>query len=889
MPDPVLVPFQVVVTPQGRAPYVATRYKKVFSSAPQAKGIQIISIGSFKGKLEDVYATWMNFIHEKEADYGSPLRLPLIALQEIVYKKYNGILAISANHEIEGVASYEIEHGMLDVSTLSPSPKNIDKGKIHSIQIMLRQGLMDRAKKLGLRITGMEDHPGEDYLQKMISWLEKQQPPGPPPRPGLKWKPQTSRWIRPKDGEKTETSAKISDKNISEMADELEAKYRGSSKWYRAVLAGEISDKERNETIWADLERLQTIKELLPEESRDKLNEAVSFLEKNKAAQASGAIRQAMMAAQKADLQDSSEEEPIAEMIIADRYKEDFKQAQLASENFLKIMPNKNNGDEIKQEMQSFATHLGVLGEWMRIEELRDHWQWADPGSGSDLARMGLRTALNEFMGKKDHFDKDREFFTTYGDEVSKETVEEASNKGKYNAAGLIPMIVQTQRVLKARKMNSISIFRGLNGNELFSQISDAMEKSDEIGIPHSGVSSYSANKETALDFAKFYGGFLDFDEESQDPEHGIILEKKIPSSSVLLDFNAIGGSDFWEEGEVLVDGDAVKTFNASDIQLIRNPKVIEKQHPPGPPPRPGLIWKPQTSRWIRPKEGEAPIRPVAEKVPVKRQHRRKEVPVMVRPEEGQKRTSGDIPIPPGWVDVWVNPDPNGKLQTTGLDKAGRKQYKHSKKHSEEGSAEKYMLLKQFVKAHDGIIKKIRKKMNTGDDAAFILYLIHKTGFRVGSDKETLAAKQAFGASTLLGEHIKIRGNKVSFAFIAKKGVEARKTIQDKVLAEGIAQRIKGDDQPIFDSSYASVLAMMKDLSKGKFTPKVFRTYHGTNIALREVAGRPVPQNKKEFEQARQEVAIAASEWLGNTPGVALEAYIAPEVWSPWIEALERQ
>ncbi|MGB3956344.1 MAG: DNA topoisomerase IB, partial [Brooklawnia sp.] len=34
-----------------------------------------------------------------------------------------------------------------------------------------------------------------------------------------------------------------------------------------------------------------------------------------------------------------------------------------------------------------------------------------------------------------------------------------------------------------------------------------------------------------------------------------------------------------------------------------------------------------------------------------------------------------DLAIPPAWTDVWICPCPNGHLQATGLDAAGRRQY----------------------------------------------------------------------------------------------------------------------------------------------------------------------------------------------------------------------
>ena len=36
-----------------------------------------------------------------------------------------------------------------------------------------------------------------------------------------------------------------------------------------------------------------------------------------------------------------------------------------------------------------------------------------------------------------------------------------------------------------------------------------------------------------------------------------------------------------------------------------------------------------------------------------------------------------ELGIPPAWKDVWICPYPNGHLQATGIDAAGRKQYRY--------------------------------------------------------------------------------------------------------------------------------------------------------------------------------------------------------------------
>ena len=36
-----------------------------------------------------------------------------------------------------------------------------------------------------------------------------------------------------------------------------------------------------------------------------------------------------------------------------------------------------------------------------------------------------------------------------------------------------------------------------------------------------------------------------------------------------------------------------------------------------------------------------------------------------------------ELAIPPAWTDVWISPNPRARLQATGVDAAGRKQYRY--------------------------------------------------------------------------------------------------------------------------------------------------------------------------------------------------------------------
>jgi DNA topoisomerase-1 len=151
----------------------------------------------------------------------------------------------------------------------------------------------------------------------------------------------------------------------------------------------------------------------------------------------------------------------------------------------------------------------------------------------------------------------------------------------------------------------------------------------------------------------------------------------------------------------------------------------------------------------------------------------------------------------------------------------------------------------------------------------------------VGSHTDTQAAKKAYGASTLEAQHIKITGNKITFDFVGKKGVQIHKTIEDAELAAFLKPRLaKGG--PVFNTADGQARSYLRSVSGKGYKVKDFRTWQGTNKALETIATLPVPKTKREYAKAVSTVAKVVAEHLGNTPTVAKKAYIAPEVFAKW-------
>lgn len=244
--------------------------------------------------------------------------------------------------------------------------------------------------------------------------------------------------------------------------------------------------------------------------------------------------------------------------------------------------------------------------------------------------------------------------------------------------------------------------------------------------------------------------------------------------------------------------------------------------------------------------------------------------------------------IPPAWTDVRYSEDPDSPLLVVGRDAKGREQRVYSEKFAHTMAEAKFRRVEALANKLAAISKQneAARRDPKKRDVADALALVMATGIRPGSDEDTRAAKRAYGATTLEGRHVAIDPDgRISLQFTGKKGVELDIPVEDTRLGNMLVERKRaaGDSGRLFpEASAARLLAHTHSLDGGSFKTKDFRTLLGTSIAQREVARQPVPRDARSYRRAVIDVARRVARKLGNTPTVALQAYIAPEVFGGW-------
>lgn len=252
-------------------------------------------------------------------------------------------------------------------------------------------------------------------------------------------------------------------------------------------------------------------------------------------------------------------------------------------------------------------------------------------------------------------------------------------------------------------------------------------------------------------------------------------------------------------------------------------------------------------------------------------------------PEERGRLAS--LAVPPAYQDVWICPLPHGHLQATGIDVRGRKQYRYHPRWTEFRAQLKYGDLADFGRMLPRIRRRIARDLSgePGERSfavAAVVAMIDRLSVRVGH-ADYAEENGTYGATTLRHNHLKLTRKGLSLRYPGKGGKEVLRQVRDTRLgrvlhdlddlpgatlvswldAEGRAREVTAGD----------VNAYLAEVTgTERFTAKTFRTWNGSVAALEAVVPGERPKIKA--------LAEAAAERLANTPTIARNSYIHPEV-----------
>jgi DNA topoisomerase-1 len=250
------------------------------------------------------------------------------------------------------------------------------------------------------------------------------------------------------------------------------------------------------------------------------------------------------------------------------------------------------------------------------------------------------------------------------------------------------------------------------------------------------------------------------------------------------------------------------------------------------------------------------------------------------------------LAIPPAWTDVWICPYPNGHIQATGVDAAGRTQYIYHPSWREKKDRVKFDRVMRLAESLPAARRRVTRDLRTEGMSkprvlAAAFRMLDTGSLRVGSERYA-EVNGSHGLSTLLCSHATVSGDTVLLRFPAKSGQEWDSALRDPELAEIVrvlkrrgpnarllAWKDEGGWHPL---AAEEINAYVRERTGGEFTAKDFRTLHGTvaaAVSLAKAGPQHTPTGRKRVvAQAMRDVA----DLLGNTPAVARSSYVDPRV-----------
>jgi DNA topoisomerase-1 len=269
---------------------------------------------------------------------------------------------------------------------------------------------------------------------------------------------------------------------------------------------------------------------------------------------------------------------------------------------------------------------------------------------------------------------------------------------------------------------------------------------------------------------------------------------------------------------------------------------------------------------------------------------------------EGDRITDPDVvarikalAIPPAWRDVWICTDPQGHIQATGLDDAGRRQYLYHPEWRAERDREKHDRMLELAAALPRLRRRVGRDL-AGDGMgrervlACAVRLLELGLFRAGGEGYA-TDNGSFGLATLRKGHVRAHGDGLRFAYPSKGGQRRVVTIGDERVAEVVRalKRRRGGGPELLaykdergrwvDVRSADVNGYLQEALGPGFSAKDFRTWTATVLAA---AGLAAEDDGASTDRQRRAAVVRVvrdvARRLGNTPAVARGSYVDPRV-----------
>ncbi len=247
------------------------------------------------------------------------------------------------------------------------------------------------------------------------------------------------------------------------------------------------------------------------------------------------------------------------------------------------------------------------------------------------------------------------------------------------------------------------------------------------------------------------------------------------------------------------------------------------------------------------------------------------------------------LAVPPAWKDVWLCRDDIGHIQATGIDDAGRKQYRYHQAFRDARERQKFDRLAYFGRALIPIRRQVSRWLDEDVGSrnhaiGAILRLIDEGLLRIGNRESAEVGHH--GATTLQADHLSTvddtdrsgDGGYVQLDYTAKSGKPRLVIIEDDELADVLVGLADADRRALFwftdddgcerEVSAMDVNAALAATVGASFTAKDFRLWGGSRVAL---------EARVEGARVLDAIDHSAAE-LGNTRAVARNSYVHPRV-----------